>query len=190
MKKVVRVVWIGALSGLAFLTACCTTRGLSRAEKKKLKEEKAAIEETLASREDPWVRSLSYVESQEEYYQMLNRLDTINFRLGEDVDLARNLRRNELRFRLDSLRHEMFYTSSACVYGPPEMIEEFGHQKEAELERLNAEIQSVRAELEQMGEEVEPSIEDDLFPPVKINPKKDLPPAPLYGPPMPKPEKQ
>ena len=48
MKKVVRSIWICALSGLAFLGACCSSRGLSRAEKKKLMKERDAIEQTLA----------------------------------------------------------------------------------------------------------------------------------------------
>ena len=62
MKKVVRSIWICALSGLAFLGACCSSRGLSRAEKKKLKKERDAIEQTLAKeltfKEDTGCREL------------------------------------------------------------------------------------------------------------------------------------
>ena len=43
MKKVVRTVWVSLLSGLAFLVACASPNGLSRAEKKQLKAERAAI---------------------------------------------------------------------------------------------------------------------------------------------------
>ena len=43
MKKVVRTVWISLLSGLAFLVACTSSKGLSRSEKKHLKEERTAI---------------------------------------------------------------------------------------------------------------------------------------------------
>lgn len=186
MKKVVRSVWISALSGLAFLVACCTQRGLTRAEKKKLVKERDSIENILASREEDQVGSLFYVESQQEYYQMLNRLDSINFRLGENVDLARNARRNELQFRLDSLRSELYRTAFSCVYGPPEVIEEYSRRKAVEMEQLENEIQTVRGELEQMGETIEPNIEDDLFPPVRIDPRKEA--IPLYGAPDPKPK--
>ena len=51
MKKVVRTVWIGALSGLAFLAACCSTKGLSKAEKEKLARERDSIQDILTRRE-------------------------------------------------------------------------------------------------------------------------------------------
>ena len=43
MKKVVRTVWISLLTGLAFLVACTTPKGLTRAEKKQLKAERAEL---------------------------------------------------------------------------------------------------------------------------------------------------
>ena len=51
MKKVVRTVWIGALSGLAFLAACCSTKGLSKAERKQLMHERDSIQDILTRRE-------------------------------------------------------------------------------------------------------------------------------------------
>ena len=51
MKKLVRTVYIGALSGLAFLAACCTTKGLSKAEKKQLEHDRDSIQQILARRE-------------------------------------------------------------------------------------------------------------------------------------------
>ena len=102
MKKVVRIVWIGALSGLAFLTACFSWRGLSKAEKKKLVEERDTIERTLAATPAEDTTSMIYLAIQEKRYGLMNRLDSINFKLGEDVDVARNVRRRELQLRIDS----------------------------------------------------------------------------------------
>ena len=51
MKKVVRTVWIGTLSGLAFLAACCSQNGLTRKERKQLVRERDSIHEILTSRE-------------------------------------------------------------------------------------------------------------------------------------------
>ena len=51
MKKVVRTVWIGALSGLAFLAACCSQNGLTRKERKQLIKERDSIQEILTRRE-------------------------------------------------------------------------------------------------------------------------------------------
>ena len=48
MKKVVRSVWICALSGLAFLRACCTQNGLTRKERRLLRKEREQVEMQLA----------------------------------------------------------------------------------------------------------------------------------------------
>ena len=84
MKKVVRTVWIGALSGLAFLAACCTTKGgLTRAERKQLIKERDSIQDILTRRE------------------------------------------------------------GACVYGSPEIIQEYGR----ETQRMRDELEAVHKEL-------------------------------------------
>ena len=51
MKKVVQTVWICALTGMAFLAACCTSKGLTRAERKQLKHDRDSIQEILKMRE-------------------------------------------------------------------------------------------------------------------------------------------
>lgn len=53
MKKIVRIVWISALSGLAFLAACCTQNGLTRKERKQLLKEREQVEMELANYEYP-----------------------------------------------------------------------------------------------------------------------------------------
>ena len=116
MKKVVRSVWICALSGLAFLGACCTQNGLTRKERKQLRKERERVETQLAKvksdkfenpeEDDPnyyqyyWE---DFMEHFDEKYSLENRLDSINYRLGEDIDLDRNVRRRQILKRIDSL---------------------------------------------------------------------------------------
>ena len=89
MKKVVRTVWIGALSGLAFLAACCSAKGLSKAEKRQLEQERDSIQQILASREGAAVYGSPEIIARygAETYRLQNQLDSINAKLGVDVDL-------------------------------------------------------------------------------------------------------
>ena len=132
MKKVVRSVWICALSGLAFLGACCTQNGLTRKERKQLRKEREQVEMQLAKvksdkfenpeEEDPnyyqyyWE---DFMEHFDEKYSLENRLDSINYRLGEDIDLDRNVRRRQILKRIDSLEFLIKAYIPPCVYGPP-----------------------------------------------------------------------
>jgi hypothetical protein len=183
MKKIVRVVWISALSGLAFLASCCSVKGLTRDEKKKLLEEKKTIEEILAERAR-FNSKTDYmlVESQLEYYNMLNRLDSINFRLGEDVDLAKNVRRRELLYRIDSLQAMVSQEESARVYGSPEIFAKYKRQSAARIDQLEAEIKNTREELEALDQSKEP-ISTPINRPVVDPRKSEKSPATVYGPP-------
>ena len=132
MKKVVRSVWICALSGLAFLGACCTQNGLTRKERKQLRKEREQVEMQLAKvksdkfenpeEDDPnyyqyyWE---DFMEHFHEKYSLENRLDSINYRLGEDIDLDRNVRRRQILKRIDSLEFLIKAYIPPCVYGPP-----------------------------------------------------------------------
>ena len=152
MKKIIRIVWISALSGLAFLAACCGSRGLSKWERKKLLDERAAIEKTLA--ETPAVDSISmsFAETQAKRYDLMNKIDSINFKLGEDVDVARNVRRRELQLRIDSIYVEINKANYACIYGSPEMLEgrdeEYNAFKANQFGALDAELKKAKADLE------------------------------------------
>ena len=85
MKKVVRTVWIGALSGLAFLAACCTQNGLTRKERKQLVKERDSIQEILTRREGAAVYGSPEIIARygAETYRLRSQLDTINAKLGE-----------------------------------------------------------------------------------------------------------
>ncbi len=151
MKKVVRTVWIGALSGLAFLTACCSEKGLSRAERKQLMKERDSIQEILTRREGAAVYGSPEIIARygAETYRLKSQLDSINYKLGEDVDLEKSARRVALQDRIVELQAALQRREGACVYGSPEIIEEYGR----ETQRMRDEIQAIRKELKELNQE-------------------------------------
>lgn len=157
MKKVVRTIWISALSGLAFLGACCTTKGgLSKAERKQLVKKRDSIQEILKMREMAAVYgSPTIIQNYGlETLRLRNQLDSINYRLGEDVDLEQSAQqyemkkqRVELTQRLEQLQNAIRDREGACVYGSPEVIEEYGR----ETQRMREEAAEIEKELEELG---------------------------------------
>ena len=162
MKKIVRTVWIGALSGLAFLAACCSTNGLTRAERRQLIRERDSIQEMLSRREGACVYGTPEVMQRYglETLRLRNQLDSINYRLGEDVDLEASAQRlkakeqqiekmnkiNALRERLEILRNTIMERESSCVYGSPEIIQQYGQ----ETMRLKEEAGLLEMELKEL----------------------------------------
>ena len=125
MKKVVRTVWISLLTGLAFLVACTTPKGLTRAEKKQLKAERAELvaqidRQVAIEAGDP----RAALELREEELQLRERLVAIDLRLGDQESLNRNnMEITELQQTVDSLRRVIDDLENnviePCVYGPP-----------------------------------------------------------------------
>ena len=148
MKKVVRTVWIGALSGLAFLAACCTQNGLTRKERKQLVKGRDSIQEILTRREGAAVYGSPEIIANYklENLRMQSRLDTINAQLGEEVDLEKSAQRVALQERIANLQAALQRREGACVYGSPEIIEEYGK----ETRRMRDELEAVRKELREL----------------------------------------
>ena len=125
MKKIARIVWISALSGLAFLSACVTQNGLTRKERKQLVKEREQVETELAQCEKvtdlPREREFysEYMEYFEKKYALENKIDSINYRLGDSIDLDRNVRRRQILQRIDSLTFLIETYDAPLVYGPP-----------------------------------------------------------------------
>ena len=156
MKKVVRTVCIGALSGLAFLAACCTTRGgLTRAERKQLTQERDSIQEILKMREmsavygSPEIIARYGVETMRLRYE----LDSLNQRLGEEVDVEatkaayeKSKTRAQLVERLHQLRIALEDREGACVYGSPEIIQKYGE----ETERMRQEVEEIQNQIKEL----------------------------------------
>lgn len=170
MKKVVRTIWISALSGLAFLAACCTTKGgLTRAERKQLTKERDSIQEILSRREMSCVYGSPEIiqEYGLETKRLRAQLDSINYKLGENVDLEKSAqeyenqkkkvdafmekqqRRSELSMRLEQLLNTIRERESSCIYGSPEVMEEYGR----ETQRLRQEAADLEKELEELDKQ-------------------------------------
>ena len=164
MKKVVRTVWIATLSGLAILAACCTTKGgLTRAERRQLIRERDSIQQLLSKREGACVYGSPEVMQRYglETLRLRNQLDSINYRLGEDVDLEASAQRvkdkeqqiekmqqiSAIRERLEILRNTIRERESSCVYGSPEIIQSYG-QETNRLREEAAELELQLMELE------------------------------------------
>ena len=151
MKKVVRTVWIGALSGLAFLAACCSAKGLSKAEKRQLEQERDSIQQILSSREGAAVYGSPEIIARYglETYRLQNQLDSINAKLGVEVDLEKSARRLALQERVAELQAALQRREGAAVYGSPEIIEEYGK----ETQRMRDELKAARKELSELNKE-------------------------------------
>ena len=151
MKKVVRTVWIGVLSGVAFLAACCSTKGLSKAEKEKLTRERDSIQDILTRREGAAVYGSPEMIARygADTYRLQNQLDSINVKLGEEVDLEKSARRLALQERIVELQAALQRREGASVYGSPEIIE--GYRRETQ--RMREEIKTIRKELKELNQE-------------------------------------
>lgn len=150
MKKIVRTIWIGTLSGLAFLTACNGPKGLSRQERKQLIKERNNIQEMLRAREGSCVYGSPDVIARykAETYRLQSQLDSINAKLGQEVDLDKSARRAELQQRIATLRAELQDREGSCVYGSPEIIEEYSRQ----TNHLRGEVMELEKELRALDE--------------------------------------
>jgi hypothetical protein len=166
MKKVVRTVWIGTLSGLAFLAACCTTKGgISKAERKQLINERDSIQEILSRREGAAIYGTPEIMQRYglETLRLRNKLDSINYKLGEDVNLEESAQRlkdkelkvekmqriSEMRERLEILQNTIREREGSCVYGSPEIIEEYGR----ETQRLRDQANELELQIREMENE-------------------------------------
>lgn len=96
MKKIVRNVWIGLLSGLAFIVGCTTQNKVNKNDKE---EKRQRVE------------------------QLTKQLDSINS----------IIQRRE----------------GACVYGSPEIIQQFGE----ETRRLRQEAESIKQQIKDLENE-------------------------------------
>lgn len=169
MKKIVRIVWISALTGVAFLSACCTQNGLTRRERKQLTKEREQVEMQLSKCKGPEIDTPDideYMARRNEVYSLQNKLDTINFRLGEDVDLDRNVRRRQILQRIDSLNFLIETYSPPCIYGSPEMMEEgAGRYVYNSLYEYEEALETAKKELEDLDRinTGEPEIHELLY---------------------------
>ena len=177
MKKVIRTVWISLLSGLAFLVACTSSKGLTRAEKKQLLEERDALISQIDQqrKESQSVENTGLVMNyRDSEYQLRKRLSVINSQLGDraaqmdngeqmsllltemdslqavinanDIENMKNKRRKELQSQLDQLMQAIERRESSCVYGSPEIIQQYGE----ETRRMRQQAEELRDQINEL----------------------------------------
>ena len=150
MKRIIRIVWIGTLSGIAFLAACGSQNGLTRKERKQLVRERDSIQEILTGREGAVVYGTPEIMAKRaaETYRLQSRLDSINAKLGENVDLEKSARRVALQERIVELQEALQRREGACVYGSPEIIVEYGR----ETQRMRQEVEDLKSQIRELNE--------------------------------------
>ena len=155
MKKVVRTVWISLLTGLAFLVACTSPKGLTRAEKKQLKAERTELTHMLEAHgmvtaDDP--RQLMGI--REDELNLRIRLLDIESRLGNKDGISQNNQRIwQLQSDIDSLRQVISDLENnviqPCVYGPapvdqPMYLDEKEQTRKELMDRLEVLQQTIK----------------------------------------------
>lgn len=150
MKKVVRTVWIGFLSGLAFLVACGSSNGLTRKERKQLKHDRDSIQEILDMHEMAAVYGSPEIIAryQTETYRLQYEVDSINKRLGQNVDMEKSKQRLSLQKRIADLQQALQRREGACVYGSPEIIQRYGE----ETRRMRQEVEDLKDQLKKLND--------------------------------------
>ncbi len=120
MKKVVRVVWISLLTGLAFLIACTTQGRLSRSEKKQLKQERENIEMTLKDKAELSPNNpRTLLEYKQWEIDQRTRLDEINALLLDEEARSENQAIIErVKSEIEELK-AVISQPRPLVYGPP-----------------------------------------------------------------------
>ena len=150
MKKVVRTVWISLLSGLAFLVACTTPKGLSRAEKKQLKAERAELvtrieQQTNTFSDDPTIM----LGIKQEELQLRERLQYIDYQLRapEEVFTQDANQIANVNYEIDSLNKvikDMETEIPPCVYGPPADDPIYLNDKDQRRQELTDRLEALR----------------------------------------------
>jgi hypothetical protein len=124
--------------------------GLTRKERKQLtKEREEVMMELDRARsyelEGPLEVFLSH---RDDVYALENKLDSIDFRLGDSIDLDRNIRCRQILRRIDSLNYLIDNYVPPCVYGPPERMEQYNYEVNNKLDDYQRALEKAQKELE------------------------------------------
>ncbi len=85
---------------------------------------------------------------QAETYRLQYQVDSINSLLGKNVDMEKSRQRLALQQRIADLQQVLQYREGACVYGSPEIIQEYGE----ETRRLRQEVEDLNEQLRKLDE--------------------------------------
>ena len=127
------------------MAACCSSKGLTRAERKQLKHERDSIQEILRMREMAAVYGSPEIIANygAETARLRYELDSINNRLEGNVDMEKSKKRYQLQQRIADLQTALQRREGACVYGSPEVMEKYGQ----ETNRMRQELKEAQTEL-------------------------------------------
>ena len=121
MKKIVRIVWISILTGMAFLVACTCQNKLPKSERKQLEHERDSIVAEMSKHtnspttEDDVLYVLLKTKQREyEQWQRIYEIDTL---LGNEQASSKSKSTMDvLKLQIKELKNQVFMT----VYGPPQ----------------------------------------------------------------------
>lgn len=141
MKRIIRIVWISALTGLAFLVACTCHNKMSKQEKKELQNRRSAIVERLDQFQTKdyasWEASLLNPKSDIDLGDRMNGLKTLSQNNQEEIELRKQLheidsllndtismKKNDQSLSKAMSKQKRIIQSienavPPCVYGPP-----------------------------------------------------------------------
>lgn len=144
MKRIIRIVWISALTGLAFLVACTCHNKMSKQEKKALKERRSEIVERLDEFRTQdyhrWEASLLNPNSDLGIGERIDGLELLSKNNEEAIQLHQELHeidsllndttamQKDKQSISNALAKQKFIRKSIedaippCVYGPPEVM--------------------------------------------------------------------
>ena len=124
MKKIVRIVWIGLLSGMAFLVACTSQNRLTRAQRNELQKEREAVTQQIDSLRSMAARTNDAKETfrlRNEELKLRDRLGIIANQLKDTDAFVLNMEKiDAIQQEMDSLQRVIDHGNiPPCVYGPP-----------------------------------------------------------------------
>lgn len=144
MKRIIRIVWISALTGLAFLVACTCHNKLSKQEKKALKERRSEIVERLdqfnTNDYHLWEANLLNPNSDLGIGERMNGLEILSKDNKEEIQLRQEMHeidsllndttamKKDKQSISNAMAKQKFIKKSIedaippCVYGPPEVM--------------------------------------------------------------------
>lgn len=168
MKRIIRIVWISALTGLAFLVACTSQNRMSRQERKELKNKRALIEQELSKFQDQeylqWEEGLLQAEPGDDISVQMKNLQTLSRNNQEEIELRKQLLEIDkaLKDNASASQHEQKLSDAInkqksinkamknivppCVYGPPPTRPQgqmTPREKKEKIEKLENELDSI-----------------------------------------------
>ena len=101
--------------------------------------ERDSIQSILQSREGSVIYGTPEVMARykAETYRLRYELDSINNRLEGNVDVETSRQRYQLQQRISELRTVIAKRESSCIYGSPEVMEEYSRETQRMVEELN-----------------------------------------------------